>query len=125
MTQLEKHEKAIHILGLIKECERRIYSHETYESACKAGKYKIDYQLSAQTASANQEIEASVMVNSTSAANTTSHGEQMTANAPMSLSGTGILTLAVNDVVKFCVANHTATNNIVISHANMTLVRVE
>lgn len=93
--------------------------------ALVAGKYKVDYSISVTTASANQEIETSVMINSTAQTVCTAHSENITANKPINLGGTGILTLAVNDVVKFCVANHTATNNVTVNHANITLLRVD
>jgi len=89
-----------------------------------AGKYKVDYSLAVYTTVANNEIESAVMINSSAQANTTSHTEAMTANAPMSMSGTGILNLAVDDVVNLAVSNHTASNNITVQHANLTLVMV-
>lgn len=89
-----------------------------------AGKYKVDYSLGVQTGVAGQEIESEVMINSTAQSNTSNHTEALTANRAISLSGTGIITLAVDDVVKLSVANHTATNNIIVNHANLTLLQV-
>ena len=90
-----------------------------------AGKYSFNYSISVQCASANQEAEGGVMINSTAQSNGTSHSDLITANSPQTLSGSGVITLAVNDVVKFCVANHTATNNLVVSHASMYLTRID
>lgn len=89
-----------------------------------AGTYLITYSISVQCANANQEIETSIMVNSTASARLSAHTNITTANQPRVLSGTNPISLTVNDVVKFCVANHTATNNIVVSHANMSIVRI-
>jgi hypothetical protein len=89
-----------------------------------AGKYKVDYSIAVYTASANQEIESEVMINSTAQDNTSNHMNSMTANRPVSMSGTGILALAVNDVVKISLSNHTSTEDIVVQHANLTLVMV-
>lgn len=89
-----------------------------------AGVYLITYSISIQCASANQEVEASVMVNSTSSARLSSHALVTPANTPNVLAGSQPITLAVNDVVKFCLANHTATNNLTVSHANMSILLV-
>lgn len=89
-----------------------------------AGTYGIVYTISVQCASANQEAESSVMVNSTASVRLTSHAVVSPANTPNVLGGSNPISLAVGDVVKFCVSNHTTTNNLVISHANMFIWRI-
>jgi hypothetical protein len=44
----------------------------------------------------------------------------ITANSPITISGTLILDLAVNDQISLSLSNHTATNNITMQHASMT-----
>lgn len=90
-----------------------------------AGTYSITYSISVQCASGNQEAEASVMVNSTASTRLSSHAVVSPANIPNVLAGTNPLVLAANDVVKLCVANHTATNNLIVTHANLFLTLIE
>lgn len=90
----------------------------------KAGKYLVNYSMAVKTASAGQEIEGEVMINGAPQDNTSNHAETMSANKAMGLGGTGILTLALNDVVSLSVSNHTATTDIVVEHANMTLLMI-
>lgn len=89
-----------------------------------AGKYLVTYSLAVNTASANQEVESEVMVNGTAQSNTSNHTNLITANKPMGLVGTGILTLAVDDLVSLSVSNHTSTANIVVDHVNLTLMQI-
>lgn len=84
--------------------------------ALKAGKYSIDYAISAYTAAANNEIETTCMINGTAQTNTTSHVEQVTASNPNTTAGHGILTLAANDLVSLAVSNHTGATNIIVEH---------
>ncbi len=90
-----------------------------------AGTYLVVWHMSIVMASgANQHVEGTVMVNST--ANLTMADAkhiQNTSDDDM-ISGCGILTLAVNDVVKLCLDNETNTNNVVVNHASLSLVRV-
>lgn len=92
--------------------------------ALVAGKYKIDWQVSFRAAAANQEIEGAVGINGTRQANTSAHHKIGTATDDVTMSGTGIITLAVNDLVQIVVRNETATQNITVDHANLSLVRV-
>lgn len=89
-----------------------------------AGKYKVDWSMSMDCAAAGQYIEGAVMINSTGQMNTVGAAELITANKQVCTGGSGIITLAVNDVVYLCVENETGTNNIVVEHANLSLVRV-
>jgi len=89
-----------------------------------AGKYLVTYSLACYTASAGQEIESEVMINGTAQSNTSNHTESMTANRPMSLSGTGILTLGVNDLVSLSLSNHTSVTNITVEHVTLTLLHI-
>jgi hypothetical protein len=89
-----------------------------------AGKYLVNWSISSQSASANQYIEGAVMVNGTAQANTVNATQIGTANKDYTCGGTGIITLAVNDLVSLCMENETGTNNLTVTHANLTLHRV-
>lgn len=89
-----------------------------------AGNYKVDWAMSLECASAGQYVEGAVMINSTAQSNTIGAAELITANKKVCVGGTGIITLAVNDVVKLCVENETGTNNIICDHATLALVQV-
>jgi hypothetical protein len=89
-----------------------------------AGKYMVHWSMSVNVGNANQEVAGAVMVNSTRQTNSTNHTQVPTANKPYSISGTAVVALAVNDLLKLCVTNHTATNAVVVEHANLTAVRI-
>jgi hypothetical protein len=86
-----------------------------------AGTYFISWSQSVFSASANQEVEASIMINTTPQSGSSAHAEATGANKPHALSGSMIVKLANGDVIYFCVANHTGTTNLVVQHANMTV----
>lgn len=89
------------------------------------GTYKVDWAMSINCATNNQDLSGSVMVNGIAQLNTTSHHFNGTgASKNSTIGGTGILSLALNDIVSLAVANHTATNAIIMEHANMALNRV-
>lgn len=90
----------------------------------KAGRYKIDWSISFTTASANQEVEGSVMVNNGVNEQASAHRFIGTATDTGCISGTCILSLSANDVVALGVCNHTGTANISIEHSNLSLVMV-
>jgi hypothetical protein len=90
-----------------------------------AGTYKINWSLALQCATANQELEGAPMINGTANTSMAGHVEAKTANTSAGLSGSGIVTLAVNDLVSMSVLNHTATNNISINHVNFVIQRVD
>lgn len=89
-----------------------------------AGKYRVTWSMSLECGTAGQYVEGAVMVNSTAQENTVGASELPSANKKVNVAGSGIISLAVNDVVKLCVENETATNNIVVDHANIELLRI-
>lgn len=93
----------------------------------KAGRYLINWSISAQTASvANKEVEGGVMVNGTIQTKGRAHAEVSPggSNRPETIAGTLILDLAANDQISLGVENHTDTTDIVIHHANLTLIQI-
>jgi len=97
----------------------------SYQLTCNiAGTYVVNWSMSCNVGAANQGIIGAVGIDGTYQANTTNHNFQTTASSDSSIGGSGILTIAVDEVVTLMVANHTATNNITVEHANVTLVQV-
>jgi hypothetical protein len=98
----------------------------SHELVCnKAGKYKIWYSLSIQSAVANQEYEFGVTVNGTIQSNTISHFHEQTNDAEFCVSGGGILTLSVNDIVRMAFKNRTSATGIDLENASVTLLRID
>ena len=65
------------------------------------------------------------MVNSTEKHTTENATRAKEIGVTYSLGGTGIIALAVNDVVKLCVENETAAGStITVNHANLKIVRI-
>lgn len=88
-----------------------------------AGRYLLGWSMSL-AAGNNDHLEGTAMINSTAvvgaenAAHTPGPGDQV------GLAGSAVVALTVGDVVKLCVENETDADDIVMSHANLTLVRV-
>lgn len=97
--------------------------------ATYAGKYLVNWSISGQTASvANKEMEGSIMINGVQTnAGGTAHAEVSPGGSgrPETVSASGIITLAVNDLVSLCVSNHTDTTDFVIEHVSLTLLRID
>jgi hypothetical protein len=90
-----------------------------------AGIYVVHYSLTLEVTAANQDLSACVMVNAAVQSNTTNHATA--GSGPVkncNPSGAGIITLAVNDLVRLAAANHTAVNSIRMRHANLTIWRI-
>lgn len=92
--------------------------------ATVAGTYEVNWSMSITSANNNENIAGAAMVNSTEAHNTEGSAQCINAGKPISVSGHGIIALAVNDVVKFCVENEDAAHNITVLHANMSITRI-
>ena len=86
-----------------------------------AGTYSVVWSQSVLSASANQEIEASFMINGVMQSGSSAHAEATEANKSHALFGSMIVKLANGDTIRFCVTNHTGTPDLVIEHANMTV----
>ena len=95
-----------------------------YVQVTKAGRYLVNWSMSISCASANQEIEGAVMVGGTASTKGTAHGNMITANSPITISGTLILDLAANAQLSLGLANHTGTTDVVLNHASMTATMV-
>jgi hypothetical protein len=90
----------------------------------RAGRYKIDWSISFTAAAAAQEIEGTVMINNVGNTQASAHRHIQVAAETETFSGSCILDLSASDVVALGVLNETATQNITIEHANLSLVMV-
>ena len=90
-----------------------------------AGTYEVDWSIALSNNNSDQTIAAAVMVNSTEKHTTENATRAKENGVTYSLGGTGIIALAVNDVVKLCVENETAAGStITVNHANLKIVRI-
>lgn len=90
-----------------------------------AGKYLVSWSASINCATNSQDLSGCVMVNTTAQLNTTNHcfnGSGASKNA--SIAGTGIVTLAANDLLRISFANHTAIHDVLVEHVNLTAIRI-
>lgn len=92
--------------------------------AAVAGTYEVNWSMSITSANNNENIAGAAMVNSTEAHNTEGSAQCINAGKPVCVSGHGLIALAINDVVKFCVENEDAAHNITVLHANMSIKRI-
>lgn len=90
-----------------------------------AGTYLFKWSMTVSCATPLQELAGGIMVGSTIDSTTLSVSYLPTANKKINISGTGIITLALNDLILLAVANLTASQNIVVSYANLTACKVE
>ena len=88
------------------------------------GTYFATWALSVEALGSNQEAEGAIGINNVAQTSTAAHAEIINAAKPATISGSGILTLAQNDLVRMYINNHTGANNLVIDHLTLTLTRM-
>ncbi len=90
-----------------------------------AGKYQAVWSISFNTASgAKIEIEGVILLNGTRQAFSSAHRTIDNNTDTGSMCGTGIITCAVDDIVKLAVHNQTNTTDVIIAHSGLTLCYV-
>jgi hypothetical protein len=92
--------------------------------ALSDGYYFITWSIAFTAASANQEIEGSIMVNGVVNNQFSSHRKISTGTDTGSMGGNGIISLNKGDLVSACVTNETSTANVVVEHSNLSVVQV-
>jgi len=97
------------------------FSNNMHLKPTAAGRYFINYSVSVQSTSANQEIETALMINSIAQTGSSAHAEGTGANKPHDLSGSMIADITANSIVGLGVANHTGANNLLVAHGNVTI----
>ncbi len=90
-----------------------------------AGTYQVDWSMSVSNSVSDNTVAGAVMVNTTEKHVTENATRAKENGITYSIGGTGIIALAVNDVVKLCVENETAAGStITVNHANLSVVRI-
>jgi hypothetical protein len=92
----------------------------------KAGRYLINWSISAESGTANTHLLAGIMINSTTTLQAAgrNHVETPSANRQVALSGTAILDLAANDVIGVGIGSDVDNITITVDHVNLTVVMV-
>lgn len=97
------------------------FTQRMHLSPTYAGRYLINYSVSVRSASANQDVESSLMIGGQMQSGTTARAELVSASKPNALGASAILDLSAGSLVGIGVNNRTGGNNLVVSHANMTI----
>jgi hypothetical protein len=92
----------------------------------KAGRYLIQWAISAESNTANTHLLAGIMINSTTTLQAAgkNHVEPGRANSQYGLSGCAILDLAANDVIGVGVGSDVDNITITVDHVNLCIVMV-
>ena len=110
------------IVGQLNNCT---FGNAREITVLKAGKYKIDWSISAAlTSGANDDIEGAIGIDNVKNPQGTAHRIVAAASDIGAFSGTAILDLAANKVVSLMVTNNTVATNITITHSSLSLVQV-
>jgi len=88
------------------------------------GTYHVDWHMSIECASANQEVEGALMLDGVAFTPLGSHGEIATASRPVALGSTGLIALGVDSLVSLAVLNHTTVHDLIVDHLNLAIERV-
>jgi hypothetical protein len=88
------------------------------------GRYQVTWSMSVRPGSNGDTVAGTVMINSTGLHTCEGSAYFQNAGRPLCLSGTGLIDLVMNDVVKLAVENETSASNITIDHANLVILRV-
>lgn len=103
---------------------RTTFGGNHYLQVTDAGKYRIDWSMTIDSASANDELEGGFMVNGTAQSNATAHSSVSAASEGEALAASGIVTLAANDQVSLCVRNMTGARDIVVEHGTLVIEKL-
>lgn len=90
-----------------------------------SGYYDVAWNISGSTSGANDQLEGEVLVNGVHDENGGSaHCTTQNSNKPCNISSVGIVHIDSNGLVSLGVRNVSATNNVVINHANLVAKRI-
>jgi hypothetical protein len=88
------------------------------------GKYLINWSMSIDTGTADDELEGGVMINGSAKTKGTSHTTVETISKAQCVSGSLILDLDQNNKISLFVKNMTNTNNITVEHVSLTALKI-
>jgi hypothetical protein len=90
-----------------------------------AGTYSVTWSLGISQASASSQLVAgSLMINGTALSTVTGRTTLTAAATIQTISGTSVISLAVGDLLQFCVSTGDAATDVVVNNANLTLIRM-
>lgn len=89
-----------------------------------AGTYLINWAMSVACGTVNTEVEGTVWVNRGGDTTMAAHTIAVSASKAVTLAGSGIRALNVDDVVSLCLSNVSGTQTLTLDHATLTLVRL-
>jgi hypothetical protein len=91
-----------------------------------AGIYLVTWGMSISSGTNNENLSGGVVINaSTWQHQTEGSSNQNNSNNAVHVSGSGIITLAVNDTVGLYVENESAAHNITVRHMTLSLLRID
>jgi hypothetical protein len=88
-----------------------------------AGIYLVNWSC-ALNCDTPQNLSAAIIKNTAAQLNTVGHSYNSITGGISHLSGTGILSLSINDLIGLAVANNSNTSSIFVSHMNLTLIKI-
>lgn len=88
------------------------------------GIYLVNYSLTIRCPTSDTSVEATVMLNGVNQLNTTAETRLKEGGVPLSLSGTGILSLAIGNTISLAVENQNNAADFVMTHGNLTVVKI-
>jgi hypothetical protein len=89
-----------------------------------AGYYQVTWNLSIDASGANDELEGGIYLKDVAQSNGTSHTTVPAASLGTTIAASAIVYITVNDWIGLFIRNHTNVDDVVIEHANLTLLRV-
>ncbi len=91
-----------------------------------SGIYLINWSVSLESPAALEESEGAIMINGNAQTIGTSHAEISIGgiNRPETISGSGIFSLSVNDLISLAILNHSSTNDFIVQHVSLTILQI-
>lgn len=94
--------------------------------ALVAGKYKVDWSMTVSSNTSDTTVEGAILIGSTAQMQTVNATRTKETGVEYSIGGTGIITLAVNDIVSLALESEASAGIIVTTtHGNLTLTRID
>lgn len=87
----------------------------------RAGTYVINWGMSITSSNNNENISGAAMINNTEVHTSEGSAQCINFSKPVHVSGSGIVSLIVGDLVRLCVQNEDAAHNVTVYHANLTI----
>ena len=103
-----------------------VFQNDKELKCVEPGDYMLNWNISLNLASgANNNMIGGVLQDGSIKFLTTAHGFISAANDLINVSGTGILTIAIDELISLGIRNLDTTNDFVVEHAAITLFKVQ